>query len=108
MIIVVLVNAGRMTMILIDADALNDTVEKSIAKFGEVFSEDLITGLRVCVYIAMQQPTQPEIIHCRDCKWSDWYDAADGHRYCYCIETGAAGRTADDFCSYAECEEVSE
>ena len=51
---------------------------------------------------------QPEIIHCKDCKWSDWYDAADGHRYCYCMETGAAGRTADDFCSYAECEEVSE
>lgn len=45
---------------------------------------------------------QPEIIYCKDCKWSDWYDAADGHKYCYCMETGAAGRTADDFCSYAE------
>ena len=45
---------------------------------------------------------QPEIIYCKDCKWSDWYDAADGHRYCYCMETGAAGRTVDDFCSYAE------
>lgn len=45
---------------------------------------------------------QPEIIYCKDCKWSDWYDAADGHKYCYCMETGEAGRTADDFCSYAE------
>jgi len=51
---------------------------------------------------------QPKIIRCQDCKWSDWYDAADGHRYCHCMETGASGRTADDFCSYAECEEVSE
>jgi hypothetical protein len=46
--------------------------------------------------------TQPEIIRCRDCKWSDWYDSTDGNRYCYCMETGASGRTADDFCSYAE------
>ena len=44
---------------------------------------------------------QPEIIRCKDCKWSDWYDV-DGHKYCYCIETGVSGRTADDFCSYAE------
>ena len=44
---------------------------------------------------------QPEIIYCRDCKWSDWYDF-DGYKYCYCIETGVSGRTADDFCSYAE------
>lgn len=44
---------------------------------------------------------QPEIIRCKDCKWSDWYDV-DGYKYCYCIETGASGRTADDFCSYAE------
>lgn len=49
---------------------------------------------------------QPEIIHCKDCKWSDWYDAADGHRYCHCMETGASGRTADDFCSYAERKEA--
>lgn len=45
---------------------------------------------------------QPEIIRCKDCKWSDWYDSTDGNRYCYCMETGASGRTADDFCSYAE------
>ena len=44
----------------------------------------------------------PEIIRCKDCKWSDWYTAVDGHRYCYCMETGNGGRTEDDFCSYAE------
>lgn len=59
-------------MRLIDADALNDIVEKSIAKFGGVYSEDLITGLRMCMHIAMEQPTQPEIIRCRDCRWCAW------------------------------------
>ena len=46
--------------------------------------------------------TQPEIVRCKDCKWSDWYNSVDGNIYCYCMETGAAGRTADDYCSYAE------
>lgn len=45
------------------------------------------------------------VIRCKDCKWSDWYTAANGERYCYCLETGAAGRTEDDYCSYAEREE---
>lgn len=41
-------------------------------------------------------------IRCKDCKWSDWYTAISGKRYCYCMETGASSRTEDDFCSYAE------
>jgi len=45
---------------------------------------------------------QPDIIRCKDCKWSDWYNSVDGNIYCYCMETGEAGRTADDYCSYAE------
>ena len=45
---------------------------------------------------------QPEIIRCKDCKWSDWYTACDGNRYCYCMETGNGGRTENDYCSYAE------
>ena len=49
---------------------------------------------------------QPEIVRCKDCKWGDWYTSVDGKRYCYCMETGASGRTADDFCSYAEREEA--
>ena len=98
-------------MILIDADTLNDTVEKFIAKFGEVYSEDLITGLRVCVYIAMQQPTQPEIIHCRDCKhWipgfindNDDFIPPKCGKYQQMV-----GHSADDYCNYAERREVSE
>ena len=45
---------------------------------------------------------EPEIIHCDECKWGDWYTTLDGHRYCYCMESGNGGRTEADFCSYAE------
>ena len=89
-------------MILIDADALNDTVEKSIAKFGEVFSEDLITGLRVCVYIAMQQPTQPEIIHCRDCKHYYFADNRIPQEQRYVCDIGGEIWQPNDYCSYGE------
>ena len=85
-------------MRLIDADALTE-------KFTNANASGINLALdRYAVKCIEDAPTikQPEIIFCKDCKWSDWYDAADGHRYCYCMETGAAGRTSDDFCSYAE------
>ena len=43
-----------------------------------------------------------ELVRCKECKWADWYKTADGKQFCYCMETGSAGRTADDFCSYGE------
>lgn len=43
-----------------------------------------------------------DIVRCKECKWADWYKTADGEQFCYCIETGNGGRTADDFCSYGE------
>ena len=43
-----------------------------------------------------------DIVFCKECKWADWYKTADGKQFCYCMETGSAGRTADDFCSYGE------
>lgn len=45
-----------------------------------------------------------EVVRCKDCKWSDWYTTADGHMYCYCMETGNGGRTENDYCSYGETE----
>ena len=45
---------------------------------------------------------QVDIVRCKECKWADWYKTADGEQFCYCIETGNGGRTADDYCSYAE------
>lgn len=91
-------------MRLIDADKIGLTDFEIIMCNG-----DYKEALKMLLNKIDNAPTitQPEIIHCKDCKWSDWYNAADGHRYCYCMETGAAGRTANDFCSYAECEEAS-
>lgn len=43
-----------------------------------------------------------DIVRCKECKWADWYKTADGEQFCYCMETGSGGRTADDYCSYAE------
>lgn len=61
---------------------------------------------RICAeFIARLPSAQLEIIRCKDCKRSDWYTTADGHRYCYCMETDNGGRTEDDFCSYAERQE---
>ena len=57
---------------------------------------------------AMGVLRQPEIICCRDCKWSYLPYAVNGKWYCHCLETGAAGRTEDDYCSYAEREEGGE
>lgn len=45
---------------------------------------------------------QTDIVRCGECKWADWYKTADGEQFCYCMETGNGGRTADDFCSYGE------
>lgn len=43
-----------------------------------------------------------ELVRCKECKWADWYKTADGEQFCYCMETGNGGRTADDYCSYGE------
>ena len=43
-----------------------------------------------------------DIVFCKECKWADWYKTADGKQFCYCMETGNGGRTADDYCSYGE------
>ena len=97
-------------MRLIDADALVESIKEELWHWDTVDGINATTVLKQTISDINNMPTiaQPEIIHCKDCKWSDWYDAADGHRYCYCLETGAAGRSADDFCSYGECAEVNE
>ena len=43
-----------------------------------------------------------DLVRCKECKWADWYKTADGKQFCYCMETGNGGRTADDFCSRGE------
>lgn len=46
--------------------------------------------------------TGKEIIRCKDCKWSDWYETLNGEHRCYCMEHGSSGHTDDDYCSYGE------
>ena len=45
---------------------------------------------------------QPEIIYCKDCRYSDWYECLDGIRRCYCMSHGSSGHIDSDYCSYAE------
>ena len=93
-------------------DLVNDCISRQAPidaldkRFDSIPMEQTTEILQLRKALRELPSAQPEIIHCKDCKWSDWYDAADGHRYCYCMETGASGRTADDFCSYAEREEA--
>lgn len=105
-------------MRLIDADALKDCVEKSIAEFGGLYSEDLKTGLRMCVYIAEQQPERkkgkweeytrvliPEPInkweqawYCSECGYGD-QDCEDGSAWLewnFCPNCGADMREASN------------
>lgn len=46
------------------------------------------------------------VVRCKDCRFSTWYDAADGVKRCFCDRHGSAGHTEKDFCSYAEREEM--
>lgn len=41
-------------------------------------------------------------VRCKDCKWAVLYITEKGELYCHCLETGVAGRTEDDYCSYGE------
>ena len=54
------------------------------------------------------QPTVDAVpvVRCKDCRFSTWYDAADGVKRCFCDSHGSAGHTETDFCSYAEREET--
>lgn len=42
------------------------------------------------------------VVRCKDCRFSDWYTAVDGKRYCYCMEHDSSGHQEMDFCSYGE------
>ena len=91
---------------LIDRQAAIDAFTDEIQVTGRANAESVKAYVKLVVDRIKRLPSaQPEIIRCKDCKWSDWYTAADGHRYCYCMETGNGGRTEDDFCSYAERQE---
>lgn len=49
----------------------------------------------------IEQMKGQEIIYCKNCKFSDWYEASGGNYY-YCLESHTLGRTETDFCSRGE------
>ena len=84
-------------------ERLEEIAKHAVYVLGEKpFFMSLDDGIAIHEAIDILKSAQPEIVRCKDCEWSSWYTTADGHRYCYCMETGKGGRTEDDFCSYAE------
>lgn len=84
-------------------DAINEALKCSVIEVTPAHM--LIDKTEMVTKLLALPSVQPEIIRCKDCKWSDWYTSADSKRYCYCMETGNGGRTENDFCSYAERQE---
>ena len=57
--------------------------------------------------IGLLPSAQPEIIRCKDCKWSEEY-VPMCKTYYYCRKQGLYGKTEEDFCSHAERREEGE
>ena len=87
----------------ITMNALKEHFGHNENRIESMFTSDVYWHDDTVLNVIRSVPSaQPEIVRCKDCKWSDWYTAVDGKRYCYCMETGNSGRTENDFCSYAE------
>jgi hypothetical protein len=86
-------------MKLIDADALKQVTEESIAEYGnDYYTGDIICGMRRVVYYATTYaPTidAVPVIRCKDCKYyrkyadgrydcDNLYGIDDPHKYCFC------------------------
>jgi len=84
-------------MRLIDADAL----EKEMCS-GCEYNKSKYANCDDCAIANAPTIDAEPVVHCKDCKWADWYKTAGGEQFCYCIETDSGGRTANDFCSYGE------
>lgn len=96
-------------MRLIDADALGNRL------YHEVFEKDsedqrwdsgCWMRYRLFEKVLKEQPTveQPEIIRCRDCRY--WQDNNGGYPHDECRWNKDETPNEDDYCSYAEREEV--
>lgn len=80
---------------LIDADVLLTAFPKGE---NEIFRTSAVRGtIDACPTV-----DAVPVVRCKDCKFSDWYTAMDGNRYCYCMEHGSSGHKGNDFCSYGE------
>ena len=72
--------------------------QDSIVEFGGEINEVIVKGEKY------YKPTidAVEVVRCKECKWSDWYETSSGEHRCYCMEHGSSGHTDDDYCSYGE------
>ena len=83
-------------MKLIDADALKQVTEESIAEYDDCYTRDTIFGMRSVVYYATTDaPTidAVPVIRCKYCKWHIKGGFCDLY---------FADRAADEYCSKAE------
>lgn len=78
-------------MRLVDADVLK---AKAFGKRGGLIHMSDID--------AMPTVDAVPVVRCKDCRFSDWYTAVNGKRYCYCMEHDSSSHEDNDFCSYGE------
>ena len=90
---------------LISRQAAIDAIRASTSKYTGFMEMEMYTDDDAVEAIEGLPSAQPEIIHCRDCKWHRF--DKDNIPYCYNIDYGY-GWKDDDFCSRAERREVSE
>lgn len=102
---------------LIEADALLASLRESrdranvwlsdCREYGSEMTgraEQAVMTFNECILRVKGAPTVDAVpvVRCKDCRFSDWYTAVDGKRYCYCMEHDSSGHQEMDFCSYGE------
>lgn len=79
---------------------MNDSISRQAA-IDTIMSVKRTDNPKSVALLIMDLPSaQPEIIRCKDCKWSEKY--VPMRKTYYCREARVYGRTEDDFCSRAE------
>lgn len=87
-------------MRLIDADALEHAVQASIAEHADVYTGEMIVGMRSVVFYATNgAPTVDAVpvIRCKDCKHYTGYECQRSKVFNIRVITNE-----DDYCSRAE------
>lgn len=99
---------------LIDADALMESLKESADRAKKWYedcktydsamidrAEQAIMTFNECGLRIQDAPTVDAVpvVRCKDCRFSDWYTAVNGKRYCYCMEHCSSGHEDNDFCS---------
>lgn len=98
---------------LIDRQVVIDAITNAADKWDcpDDYQRWIKAGIRIGTLISSVIPSvQPEIIHCRDCRfWDPFPSSSSAPEYHHCKRFGGMlmGGRADDFCSRAERGEAS-